>query len=68
MILPKWIFALAFQKMLPTRYMEVGALYHISQAPDEIQQLVTELTVMVEKTKMPVPALRSVLELPEVRI
>jgi 2-dehydropantoate 2-reductase len=65
-ILPKWVFAMAFQKMLPTRYMEVGALYHISQAPDEIQQLVAELTVMVEKTKLPVPAIRRVLVIPPI--
>jgi len=40
---------------------QVGAGWHCSQAPDEMQQLADELMVMVEKSGLPVPAIRKVL-------
>jgi 2-dehydropantoate 2-reductase len=62
-IIPRWILVAAIRALLPSRFMEVGGVYHISQAPDEIEQLVIEENALVNKSRLSVPAIRSVLEI-----
>jgi 2-dehydropantoate 2-reductase len=57
-IVPRFLLVAGFRALLPSKFMEVGGLYHISQAPDEMQQLGVELMALVEKSGFPVPALR----------
>jgi 2-dehydropantoate 2-reductase len=59
--IPKWIIVEIFQRLLTSRFMEVGGLYHISQAPDEMRQLASEVSVLVENSKLPAPAIRRLL-------
>ena len=54
---PKFILVLAMRILLPTRYMEVGGAWHCMQAPDEMHQLGVELMALVEKSRLPAPAL-----------
>jgi len=42
---------------------EVGGVYHVSQAPDEMHYLAQELEVLVEKSGLPLPAIRKVLSM-----
>jgi 2-dehydropantoate 2-reductase len=65
--IPKWVMVAIFAKLITTKFMEVGGLYHISQAPDEMRQLAAELSAMVEKTNLPAPAMRTLLEIQPVR-
>ena len=60
-IIPRFILAAGLRALLPTKFMEVGAMYHLSQAPDEMRQLCMELMALVEKSGLPVPALRACL-------
>ena len=60
-IIPRFLLAAVLRALLPTKFMEVGAIYHLSQAPDEIRQLCMELMALVEKSGLPVPALRACL-------
>lgn len=60
-IIPRFLLVAGLRVALPSRFMEVGAMYHISQAPDEMRQLGVELMALVEKSGLPVPALRSCL-------
>jgi 2-dehydropantoate 2-reductase len=55
---PKFVLLLAMRILLPTRYMEVGGAWHCMQAPDEMHQLGVELMALVEKSGLPLPALR----------
>lgn len=47
--------------LLNSKLGEVGLGYHVSQAPDEMQQLANELCTMVNQAGLPVPAIRKVL-------
>jgi len=47
--------------LLNSRLGEVGLAWHISQAPDEMQQLVLELRELAEGAGFPVPAIRKAL-------
>jgi hypothetical protein len=49
--------------LLNSKLGEVGLAYHVSQAPDEMEQLTNELCVLVNQAGIPVPAIRKVLEL-----
>jgi hypothetical protein len=49
--------------VIPSKFMEVGGVWHVSQAPDEMNQLASELEVLVGKSGLPVPALRKLLEM-----
>jgi 2-dehydropantoate 2-reductase len=63
MIIPRFILTAIFRRLLSSKYGEVGVGYHISQAPDEMRHLSQELSVLVEKSRLPVPALKTVLDL-----
>ncbi len=59
--IPRFLMITILQKVLPTRIMEVGAVWHVSQAPDEMCQLAAEVEALVEKSGLPVPSLRKLL-------
>lgn len=61
MAVPRWIHVELLRVMLPSRFTEAGAAYHLSQAPDEMEQLIRETRTLVEKSGLKVPALREVL-------
>ena len=61
-IIPRFVWVAGLRAVLPSRFMEVGGMYHISQAPDEIRQLEIETMALVEKSGLGVPALRKCLE------
>ena len=62
-VIPRWILVAAIRAVLPSRFMEVGGMYHLSQAPDEMAQLAKELRALVEKSGLPVLAIRKVLRI-----
>jgi hypothetical protein len=61
-IIPRFLWVTGLRAVLPSKFMEVGGMYHISQAPDEIRQLGVELMGLVEKSWLLVPALRKCLD------
>ena len=60
-IIPRFLLLAGLRVALPSKFMEVGGMFHVSQAPDEMRQLCLELMAMVEKSGLPVPELRSCL-------
>lgn len=61
--LPKFVLVMIFRKLLSSRLGEIGIAWHCSQAPDEIRQLSRELLELVEKSKLPSPAIRKIIQL-----
>ena len=59
--IPRFLLVAGLRMMLPTRFIEMGGVWHVSQAPDEMDELAAELAVLVEKSGLPVPALRKLL-------
>jgi len=59
--LPRFIVIVGVRRLLSTRFGEIGLGWHCSQAPDEIQALAREVLVLVDKSGLPAPALRTVL-------
>jgi 2-dehydropantoate 2-reductase len=59
--IPPLVLAAALRILLRTRFAEVGAGWHCSQAPDEMRELAGELQALVDRAGLPVPALRKVL-------
>jgi 2-dehydropantoate 2-reductase len=62
-VLPRFLLVALFRLLLGSKFGEVGAAYHVSQAPDEMRHLARELAVLVEKSGLAVPKLRAVLDL-----
>jgi 2-dehydropantoate 2-reductase len=56
-VIPKPILVAVMRIFLATRYAEVGAAWHCTQAPDEMQQLGIELMALVQKSGLSAPAL-----------
>ncbi len=56
--IPRFVLVAALQCLLSTKFAEVGAGFHCSQAPDEMRQLGIELMALVEKSGLPAPAIR----------
>ena len=56
--IPRFILVAAMRVLLATKFAEVGGGWHCSQAPDEMHQLGIELIRLVQKSGLPVPALR----------
>ena len=46
---------------LKTKFAEVGLAYHVSQAPDEVMQLASELVTLVDQSGLETPAIRQIL-------
>jgi 2-dehydropantoate 2-reductase len=57
-IIPSFVLVAALRRLLSTKFAEVGAGWHCSQAPDEMHQLGIELMTLVEKSSLPDPAIR----------
>jgi 2-dehydropantoate 2-reductase len=60
-IVPRFFWIAVFRRLLSSKLGEVGIGWHCSQAPDEIQQLVSEVEVLVDKSGLRVPALKRAL-------
>jgi hypothetical protein len=60
-VVPRWLQVEALRVMFRSRFFEVGGAFHISQAPDEMAQLATEVRILVAKSGREAPALRTVL-------
>ncbi len=61
-IIPSFVQVMGLRALLNSRLGEVGLAWHVSQAPDEIQQMAMELQALVDQAGLPVPAIRKVLE------
>jgi 2-dehydropantoate 2-reductase len=59
---PRFVQVAAMRWLLKTKFGEVGLAYHVSQAPDEMQQLARELSALADQAGLPVPAIRQILE------
>lgn len=60
-IIPRFLIVMVFRKLLATKFVEVGLVWHTQQAPDEMMQLAEEAKALVAKSGLPVPAIRKVL-------
>jgi len=60
-VLPRFVVAKFFRALLASRFGEIGAGWHCSQAPDEMFQLARELRDLVERSRLPAPVLRQLL-------
>jgi 2-dehydropantoate 2-reductase len=58
---PRFLQVAVMRWLLNTKFGEVGLAYHVSQAPDEMQQLAKELRLLVDQTGLPAPAIRQIL-------
>jgi len=60
-VLPRFVVTSFFRALLSSRFGEIGAGWHCSQAPDEMFQLARELKDLVEQSCLPAPVLRQLL-------
>jgi 2-dehydropantoate 2-reductase len=60
-VLPRFVVMRFFRALLSSRFGEIGAGWHCSQAPDEMHQLARELMDLVEQSRLPAPVLRQLL-------
>jgi len=61
--IPRRLLRALIRAALPTRIFDMGARWHISQAPDEMLELARELALLADRSGLPVPALRKLLRL-----
>jgi len=59
--IPRFMLIRIMRMLLPTKFMEVGGVWHVSQASDEMEELAKELVVLVETSGLPVPELKKLL-------
>jgi len=59
--IPSFLQVMGMRALLNSKLGEVGLAYHVSQAPDEVQQLAHELSTLVDQSGLPVPAIRQIL-------
>jgi 2-dehydropantoate 2-reductase len=62
-IVPRFLLVAAFRALFASHIGEIGAGWHCSQAPDEMQRLADDLKALVDKSGLPVPAIRKIMEL-----
>ena len=60
-LLPRFVVMSLFRALLSSRFGEIGAGWHCSQAPDEMFQLARELRDLVEQSRLQAPVLRQLL-------
>ncbi len=60
-IIPSFLQVAGMRMLLNSKLGEVGLAYHVSQAPDEVQQLANELSALVDQAGLPAPAIRQIL-------
>jgi 2-dehydropantoate 2-reductase len=58
---PSFLQVAGMRMLLNSKLGEVGLAYHLSQAPDEMHQLIMEFQALVNQTDLPIPAIRNVL-------
>jgi 2-dehydropantoate 2-reductase len=63
--IPAFLQVAVMQALLKSRFVEVGLAYHVSQAPDEIRQLATELRLLADRSGRTVPAIRHIVGVEE---
>jgi 2-dehydropantoate 2-reductase len=63
-IVPLFLLVPVVRAFLSARIAEVGGAWHCSQAPDEMAELARELKSMVERSGLPAPTLRRILDSP----
>jgi len=59
--LPGFVVVMMLRWLLRSRLGEVGAAWHVSQAPDEMQALASDLRALVVRSGLSVPAVKNVL-------
>jgi len=59
--IPSFLQVIGMRALLNSKLGEIGLAYHVSQAPDEMQQLAMELRALVNQAGLPVPAIRQIL-------
>jgi 2-dehydropantoate 2-reductase len=59
--IPRFLLIIFLRMLLPSKFMEVGGVWHASQASDEMNQLAKELGILVERSGLPVPELKKLL-------
>lgn len=60
-VIPSFLQVAGMRMLLNSKLGEVGLAYHVSQAPDEVQQLARELSALVDQAGLPAPAIRRIL-------
>ncbi len=60
-IIPSFLQIAGMRALLNSKLGEVGLAYHVSQAPDEMEKLATELRSLVDQAGLSVPAIRQIL-------
>jgi 2-dehydropantoate 2-reductase len=60
-IIPGFLQVASMRMLLNSKLGEVGLAYHVSQAPDEVQQLANELRALVDQAGLPAPAIKQIL-------
>ena len=58
---PRFLQVAGMRMLLNSKLGEVGLAYHVSQAPDEVQQLANELRALVDQSGLPAPAIKQIL-------
>jgi 2-dehydropantoate 2-reductase len=61
-IIPRFLLVSAFRTLFASKIGEVGAGWHCSQAPDEMQRLAEDLKALVDQSGLATPAIRKLLE------
>ena len=59
--IPGFLQIAGMRALLNSKLGEVGLAYHVSQAPDEVQQLANELSTLVDQAGLPAPAIKRIL-------
>lgn len=62
-IMPRFLLVAVYRALFASKIGEVGAGWHCSQAPDEMQRLVEDLEALVDQSGLAAPAIRSILEM-----
>jgi hypothetical protein len=60
-IMPSFLQVASMRMLLNSKLGEVGLAYHVSQAPDEVQQLANELSALMDQAGLPAPAIKQIL-------
>ncbi len=60
-MMPRFLLVAFYRALLASRIGEVGAGWHCSQAPDEMQRLAEDLQVLVDRSGLAAPAIRKIL-------
>ncbi len=61
--IPRFLQVAGMRVLLNSKLGEVGLGYHVSQAPDEMIQLIHELNKLIDRAGIPVPAIKKLLEM-----